>query len=84
MKTKFLTLFSAFAFIVTPSLATAQETTMKDHTASYIEMQAANGQAKAFADFLAGAAPVVKETEWTMVRSPSSGSLSGTVSMSRT
>ncbi len=63
MKTKFLTLFSAFAFIVTPSLATAQETTMKDHTASYIEMQAANGQAKAFADFLAGAAPVVKETE---------------------
>ena len=36
---------------------------MNDHTASFIEMPAASGQTDAFAEFLAGAAPLVAETE---------------------
>ena len=59
MKKQILTFLTAFALVSIPSLASATE----DRTASYIEMQAAQGQAEAFADFLAGAASVVKETE---------------------
>ena len=36
---------------------------MENHTASYIAMPAAEGQTGAFAEFLAGAAPIVGETE---------------------
>ena len=36
---------------------------MNDYTASYIEMQAASGQTSALAEFLASAAPMVRETE---------------------
>ena len=36
---------------------------MENHTASYIAMPAAEGQTGAFAEFLAGAAPIVRETE---------------------
>ena len=63
MKTQILTMLSAFTLITTTSLATAQEIVMNDYTASYIEMQAAEGQTEALAEFLAGAAPLVKETE---------------------
>ena len=63
MKKQILPMLSAFALVATMSLATAQETVMNDYTASYIEMQAANGQTSAFAEFLASAAPMVRETE---------------------
>ena len=63
MKKQILPMLSAFALVATASLATAQETVMNDHTASYIEMQAASGQTSAFAEFLASAAPMVRETE---------------------
>ena len=56
-------MLSAIALLANTAFATAQENVMKDHTASYIEMQAADGQTEAFAEFLAGAAPLVKETE---------------------
>jgi quinol monooxygenase YgiN len=36
---------------------------MERHTASYIAMPAADGQTEAFAEFLAGAAPIVRDTE---------------------
>jgi len=36
---------------------------MDNYTASYINMPAADGQTAAFAEFLTGAAPLVKETE---------------------
>lgn len=61
MKTQILQTLAAMALLATS--ATAQETSMSNHTASYIAMPAAEGQTKAFADFLAGAAPIVKETE---------------------
>lgn len=63
MKKNMLNFLPAFALVATTSFAVAQEDVMKNHTASYIEMQAAEGQTQAFADFLAGAAPVVRETE---------------------
>lgn len=63
MKKQILPMPSAFALVATMSLATAQETVMNDYTASYIEMQAASGQTSAFAEFLASAAPMVRETE---------------------
>lgn len=63
MKKQILPMLSAFTLVATTSLATAQETVMNDYTASYIEMQAANGQTSAFAEFLASAAPMVRETE---------------------
>ena len=63
MKKQILPMLSAFALVATMSLATAQETVMNDYTASYIEMQAASGQTSAFAEFLASAAPMVRETE---------------------
>ena len=63
MKTKFLPVVSALVLLAAPTFTNAQETIMKDQTATYIEMQAAMGQADAFASFLSGAAPIVKETE---------------------
>ena len=63
MKKQILPMLPAFALVATTSLATAQETVMNDYTASYIEMQAASGQTSAFAEFLASAAPMVRETE---------------------
>ncbi|SEQ87237.1 hypothetical protein SAMN05428995_11312 [Loktanella sp. DSM 29012] len=61
MKTQFLLTFAALA--LTTTSATAQDTPMENHTASYIAMPAAEGQTEAFATFLAGAAPIVAETE---------------------
>lgn len=61
MKTQILQTLAALALITTS--ATAQDTPMENHTASYIAMPAADGQTEAFAAFLAGAAPIVKETE---------------------
>ena len=63
MNRQILPTLSAFALVATTSLATAQETVMNDYTASYIEMQAASGQTIAFAEFLTGAAPIVREIE---------------------
>ncbi|MFG5379846.1 putative quinol monooxygenase [Yoonia sp. R2-816] len=61
MKTQILQALAALALITTS--ATAQDSPMDNHTASYIAMPAAEGQTKAFAKFLAGAAPIVKKTE---------------------
>ncbi|MDX8347647.1 hypothetical protein SLH49_06575 [Cognatiyoonia sp. IB215446] len=61
MKTQILQTLAALAMITTS--ATAQDNPMENHTASYIAMPAAEGQTEAFAEFLAGAAPIVKETE---------------------
>ncbi len=63
MRMQFVPMLSAFAFLATAAPGAAQETVMNDYTASYIEMQAADGQSEALAEFLTGAAPVVKETE---------------------
>lgn len=61
MKLQILQTFAALALITTS--ATAQDTPMENHTASYIAMPAADGQTEAFATFLAGAAPIVAEME---------------------
>ena len=61
MKAQILQTFAALALITTS--ATAQDNAMENHTASYIAMPAAEGQTGAFAEFLAGAAPIVRETE---------------------
>ncbi|MFK8035548.1 MAG: putative quinol monooxygenase [Hyphomicrobiales bacterium] len=61
MKTQILSMLSALALFSTT--ATAQETEMHNYTASFIDMPAADGQTEAFAEFLTGAAPLVKETE---------------------
>ncbi|KZM48445.1 hypothetical protein [Labrenzia sp. OB1] len=61
MKTRILQILAALSLFA--GTANAQENAMKDHTASYITMPAADGQTDAFAEFLAGAAPLVKETE---------------------
>ncbi len=63
MKTQILQMLAALTVISTATTANAQENVMKDHTASFIEMPAAEGQTDAFAEFLTGAAPLVKETE---------------------
>lgn len=64
MKTQILQMISALALITTTTAtAHAQENVMENYTASFIEMPAAAGQTEAFAEFLAGAAPLVKETE---------------------
>lgn len=63
MNKNILKKLSAIVFITTSTLAYAQENSMQDHTASFIEMPAASGQSDAFAEFLAGAAPLVAETE---------------------
>lgn len=61
MNMKILPIFAALALITTS--ATAQDNPMENHTASYIAMPAAEGQTGAFVEFLAGAAPIVRETE---------------------
>ena len=61
MKAQILKTLAALALITTS--AAAQETPMENHTASYIAMPAAEGQTEAFAKFLAGAAPIVADTE---------------------
>ncbi|UUX51593.1 hypothetical protein NUH88_07810 [Nisaea acidiphila] len=64
MKTRqFLQTLSALALITAATTATAEETAMTTKTASYIEMRAAQGQTEVFADFLTGAAAIVRETE---------------------
>ena len=63
MKTQIVKAIGAIALIVTTSTSHAQENVMDNHTASYIAMPAAEGQTEAFAEFLTGAAPIVKETE---------------------
>lgn len=61
MKTQIIKLLSALIFFTTPAIA--QENVMNNRTASYIAMPAAEGQTEAFAEFLTGAALIVKETE---------------------
>lgn len=61
MNMKILPICAALTLITTS--ATAQDNPMENHTASYIAMPAAEGQTGAFAEFLAGAAPIVRETE---------------------
>jgi len=61
MKAQILKTLAALALITTS--APAHETPMENHTASYIAMPAAEGQTEAFAEFLAGAAPIVADTE---------------------
>ncbi len=65
MTTQILRALAASALIATTTASQthAQDTIMANHTASYIAMPAAEGQTNAFAEFLAGAAPLVKETE---------------------
>lgn len=63
MKIQFRPILTALALITVTTTASAGENAMTDNTASYIEMQAAEGQTGAFADFLTGAAPIVRETE---------------------
>ena len=63
MKSQIAQMLSALALITTASTANAQVNEMVNYTASYIAMPAADGQTQAFAEFLAGAAPMVKETE---------------------
>jgi len=56
MKTQIVQTCAALALLTTS--ATAQDNPMENHTASYIAMPAAEGQTGAFAEFLAGAAPI--------------------------
>ena len=63
MKSQIVRMLSALTLITTASTANAQVNEMVNYTASYIAMPAADGQTQAFAEFLAGAAPMVKETE---------------------
>ncbi len=63
MKTKMLGLLGALGMAITTTAACAQEQTMANKKASYIEMTAADGQTENFAQFLAGAAPLVKKNE---------------------
>ncbi|MDY7097456.1 MAG: hypothetical protein SXU28_04905 [Pseudomonadota bacterium] len=51
------------AAVATSSTACATEPPMAGYPASYIEMQAADGETSALAEFLTGAAPIVKDTE---------------------
>lgn len=61
MTTKIVSMLSALTLIT--STAIGQENAMKSHTASFIDMPAAAGHTEAFAEFLTGAAPLVKQTE---------------------
>lgn len=66
MNKQFLQTLAAVTFITTSATAqenAIEENAMETRTASYIAMPAAEGQTEAFAEFLAGAAPIVKETE---------------------
>ena len=63
MKAAILPIVSALAFVVAGMPVLAQENAADLRTASFIEMPAAPGQADAFAEFLADAAPLVKQSE---------------------
>jgi len=63
MKPAILPIVSALAFVVAGMPVRAQENAADHRTASFIEMPAAPGQADAFAEFLADAAPLVKQSE---------------------
>lgn len=77
MKTNILKLLGMLSIVATASTTTAyaQEQTKMDKKASYIEMTATENQTENFADFLAGAALLVKETEpetelWFALKAP--------------
>jgi len=63
MKTQSLYALGAIALTATTTTSHAQENVMDNYTASYIAMPAAEGQTGAFAEFLIGAAPIVRKTE---------------------
>ena len=63
MTSNFAKLISALGFAVSSVTAFASAATPVTQKASYIEMQAAPGQTQNLADFLAGAAPIVAQTE---------------------
>ncbi|MCC4238775.1 hypothetical protein [Thalassospira povalilytica] len=63
MKAVILPIVSALAFVVAGLPVQAQENAADHRAASFIEMPAAPGQADAFAEFLADAAPLVKQSE---------------------
>ena len=63
MKTHILNALAALTLTTSATVTHAQDVVMQNHTASFIEMPAAEGQTQTFADFLASAAPLVKETE---------------------
>lgn len=66
MKKQFLQALAAVTLMTTSATAqenAIEENAMDNRTASYIAMPAAEGQTEAFAEFLAGAAPIVRETE---------------------
>ena len=63
MKTHILNALAALTLTTSATVTHAQDAVMQNHTASFIEMPAAEGQTQTFADFLASAAPLVKETE---------------------
>ena len=63
MKAAILPIVSALAFVVAGMPVRAQENAADHRTASFIEMPAAPSQADAFAEFLADAAPLVKQSE---------------------
>lgn len=63
MTTQFTKLFSALSLALSSTAAGAYATTPDHQKASYIEMMAADGQTQNLAEFLAGAAPIVAQTE---------------------
>ena len=63
MKLYLARLLSALSIFTTTTTAIAQERAMTHRLASYIPMTAATNKTDDFAQFLAGAAPLVKETE---------------------
>ena len=63
MKITALKALSIFGLSTIALNTNAQEAIHMNHTASYIEMNAATGQTTEFAQFLTGAAPIVRQTE---------------------
>ena len=63
MKAQIPGTLTAIALMPTTTTSHAEENVMDNYTASYIAMPAAEDQTEALAEFLAGAAPLVKETE---------------------
>jgi quinol monooxygenase YgiN len=63
MKSPIFTMLGVLALATATTTANAQENTMMNYKASYIKMSAADNQIEKFAQFLTGAAPLVKKTE---------------------
>lgn len=63
MKNQLLKTIILLMFTTVTTFLGAQEQAMKNHKASYIEMNAATGQTQKLATFLTDAAPLVKQTE---------------------